>query len=90
VPVGGFAAVNDGDIHLSFYDYQMSEQSRGYAFAFGLTTRWLQTGDLFLAAGWDFTGETENGTDDIWWILEGQDYPRLWWEEQPTRLQSSW
>jgi hypothetical protein len=24
--------------------------------------------------------ETENGTDDIWWILEGQDYPRLWWE----------
>ena len=22
----------------------------------------------------------DNGTDDIWWILEGQDYPRLWWE----------
>lgn len=21
-----------------------------------------------------------NGTDDIWWILEGKDYPRLWWE----------
>ena len=21
----------------------------------------------------------ENGTEDIWWILEGQDYPRLWW-----------
>jgi len=18
--------------------------------------------------------------EDIWWILEGQDYPRLWWE----------
>ena len=29
---------------------------------------------------WDFVGETENGTDDIWWIDEGQDYPRLWWE----------
>jgi hypothetical protein len=25
-------------------------------------------------------GETADGTDDIWWILEGQDYPRLWWE----------
>jgi len=25
-------------------------------------------------------GETANGTDDIWWILEGQDYPHLWWE----------
>ncbi len=24
--------------------------------------------------------QTVNGTDDIWWILEGQDYPRLWWE----------
>jgi hypothetical protein len=24
--------------------------------------------------------ETENGIEDIWWILEGQDYPRLWWE----------
>ncbi|MHC4593623.1 MAG: hypothetical protein ACYS19_01590 [Planctomycetota bacterium] len=24
--------------------------------------------------------ETENGTEDIWWILEGQDYPQLTWE----------
>jgi hypothetical protein len=23
--------------------------------------------------------ETEKGTEDIWWILEGQDYHRLWW-----------
>ena len=30
--------------------------------------------------GWDFAGETANGTDDIWWILEGDDYPRLQWE----------
>jgi hypothetical protein len=21
-----------------------------------------------------------NGTDDIWWVLEGQDHPRLWCE----------
>ena len=32
-------------------------------------------------AGWDFIDETDNGTDDIWWINdEGQDYSRLWWE----------
>jgi hypothetical protein len=37
----------------------------------------------YLAAGWDFVGETANGTEDIWWILEGQDYPRLSWERQP-------
>lgn len=30
--------------------------------------------------GWDFAGETANGTEDIWWIDEGKDYPRLWWE----------
>ena len=40
----------------------------------------MQDASTFLEAGWDFTDETENGTDDIWWILEGQDYPRLWWE----------
>jgi len=40
----------------------------------------LQTASTFLDAGWDFVDETENGTEDTWWILEGQDYPRLWWE----------
>jgi hypothetical protein len=34
----------------------------------------------FLAAGWDFVGETPHGPADIWWILEGKDYPRLRWE----------
>jgi hypothetical protein len=29
-------------------------------------------------------GETANETDDIWWILEGQDYPRLWWQGDGT------
>ena len=40
----------------------------------------MQTAKMFLDAGWDFVGETANGTEDIWWILEGKDYPRLWWE----------
>ena len=26
------------------------------------------------------THKTQNGTEDIWWILEGQSYPRPWWE----------
>ena len=30
--------------------------------------------------GWDFVDETANGTEDIWWIDEGNGYPRLWWE----------
>jgi hypothetical protein len=27
--------------------------------------------------GWDFVGETANGTDDIWFMWDGKDYPRL-------------
>jgi hypothetical protein len=44
------------------------------------TTIEMQTAATFLDVGWDFVNETENGTEDIWWILEGQNYPRLWWE----------
>jgi len=46
----------------------------------GKTTIEMQTESTFTNTGWDFVGETANGTEDIWWIDEGQDYPRLWWE----------
>jgi len=41
---------------------------------------WHIAAGTFLEAGWDFVDETNNGTEDIWWILEGKDYPWLWWE----------
>jgi hypothetical protein len=40
----------------------------------------IQTASTFLDAGWDFVEEAANGTEGIWWIDEGQDYSRLWWE----------
>jgi hypothetical protein len=40
----------------------------------------MQDIDTFQDEGWDFVGETGNGTEDIWWIDNGQDYPHLWWE----------
>ena len=40
----------------------------------------MHTASTFLESGWDFINETENGAEDIWWIDEGKDYPRLWWE----------
>ncbi len=46
----------------------------------GLTTAEMMTAAPFLAAGWDFVGEEENGVEDLWWIEEGLGYPRLWWE----------
>ena len=37
-------------------------------------------GELGAEGGGDFVGETENGREEIWWIPEAQDYPRLWLE----------
>jgi len=35
----------------------------------------------YTAAGWDFVDENTNGTQDLWEICEGTDYPRLTWEK---------
>jgi len=61
------------------WDMETSRQATS-AGGNGKTTAQMQTTRTFLEAGWDFVGEDENGTEDVWWILEGQDYPRLWWE----------
>jgi hypothetical protein len=63
----------------SFWDIETSQKVTSAA-GIGKTTAEMQTPATFLDAGWDFVEETANGTEDIWWILEGQDYPRLWWE----------
>ena len=69
-----------GVITSSFWDTETSGQSTSDG-GTGKTTAEMQTAFTFLDAGWDFVNETANGTEDIWWILEGQDYPRLWWED---------
>jgi hypothetical protein len=46
----------------------------------GMPAAEIQAAGTFLGASWDFMDETKNGTDDIWWILEGGDNPRLCWE----------
>ncbi len=78
--VGGLVGVRclEGPIH-GFWDTEISGHTSSEG-GEGLSTAEMQTAGTFLDAGWDFIGETDNGTDDIWWILEGQSYPRLWWE----------
>jgi len=68
-----------GQIIACFWDTESSGQTTS-ARGTGKTVIEMQTASMFLEAGWDFIDETENGDEDIWWILEGQDYPRLWWE----------
>jgi hypothetical protein len=43
----------------------------------GETTENMQTKTTFTDAGWDFVDEIVNGTDDIWDICEGTNYPKL-------------
>ena len=78
--IGGLVgASNDGITTASFWDMDASGQSTS-AGGTGLTSAEMQTASTFLAAGWDFVDETENGPNDVWKIAEGLDYPRLWWE----------
>ena len=79
--VGGLIGFNNRIVTSSFWDIETSGQSTS-AGGTGKTTAEMQTASTFLEAGWDFKGETANGTEDIWWIDEGQDYPRLWWESK--------
>jgi len=72
--VGGL--VGSGSATACFWDIETSGQTKS-AGGTGKTTAQMQTGDTFLAAGWDFLGETANGTEDIWWITDGQGYPKL-------------
>jgi thioredoxin len=84
--VGGFVSRNSGSITACFWDVQTSGWATS-AGGLGLMTAEMQTAKTFLDAGWDFVDETANGTEDIWWIEERQDYPRLWWElPEPVRL----
>ncbi len=87
--VGGLVGNSRGSVAASFWDVEASGQTSmcgqvvagdGCDDSFGKTTAEMQDIHTYLDAGWDFVGETANGTDDIWWIDEGQDYPRLWWE----------
>jgi hypothetical protein len=83
--VGGLVGYNwpnssdAGSTAFSFWDMESSRQTIS-AGGEGKTTAEMQTATTFLEAGWDFVSETANSIEDIWWIDEGNDYPRLWWE----------
>jgi len=84
--VGGLVGLSSGGIGRgdsgvtsSFWNTVTSGQTMS-AGGTGKTTAEMRTAVTFLEAGWDFMDETVNGMEDIWRILEGQDYPRLWWE----------
>jgi hypothetical protein len=82
--VGGLVGVNSGTDSNSFWDIETSGQSTSDG-GTGLPTDQMQMQITFTDAGWDFVGETANGTEDIWFIPKG-DYPHLWWEEMQVPM----
>jgi len=89
---GGLVNDSYGDVIGSFWDITLSGQVDNES-GEGKETSEMQTASTFLEAGWDFVDETENGSEDIWWILEGQDYPRLTWElieDDSTAFAENW
>ena len=81
----GFALVgpnNSGTLAQCFWDKDQSPHAFGSKDeGSGLTTVQMQDVNTYVKAGWDFKGETDNGTKDIWSMPE-QGYPRLSWESE--------
>ncbi|MFC1795322.1 GLUG motif-containing protein, partial [Planctomycetota bacterium] len=77
--VGGLVGSNWGSIEFSFWNIENSGQTTSNG-GTGKSTAEMQTAITFLDASWDLIGETDNGTEDIWWISEGLHYPRLQWQ----------
>jgi hypothetical protein len=78
--VGGLAGVNSGSIRYSFWDVQTSGQTTS-SDGIGIMTDEMKKLATFTDAGWDFLGESSNGTADTWRMCaNGVSYPRLSWE----------
>jgi len=78
--VGGLVSRNySGTSVACFWDEDASGTTTS-AGGEGKTTGEMQDPNTFVSAGWDFVGESANGTEDIWSICEGTNYPRLVWE----------
>jgi hypothetical protein len=70
--VGGLIGDGSGPVNFCFWDITATGRTDSDG-GVGKTTAEMRKAATFLDAGWDF------GT--VWTIREGQDYPRLKWEE---------
>ncbi len=80
---GGFIAARENCVVRNcFYDTEASGMTTSAA-GTGLPTADMKDLDTFMAAGWDFMGETLNGTDNFWKLdgVNNNGYPLLSWEE---------
>jgi hypothetical protein len=69
----------DGTVTACFWNLDTSGQVSSDG-GTCLNTEQMQDLNTYLTAGWDFMAESDNGTEDIWSICEGTNYPRLVWQ----------
>lgn len=75
----GFVGLDQGTVYEhNFWDSQVSNQT-GAVGAIPVPSVNMRYSVTFTGGGWDFTGETANGTDDIWTMASGTEasYPYL-------------
>jgi len=81
--IGGLVGNRPGDITVvsaCFWDTDINGIVRSDG-GTGLSTPEIQSLTTYLAAGWDFAGESDNGSEDLWVMAkDGFTYPRLAWE----------
>jgi hypothetical protein len=88
IDVGGLVGLDySGGFTSSFWDSTINDLLSGVGNivdppgVIGESTTNMQMEVTYTDAGWDFVGETANGTIDIWRMcLDGLDYPRMAWE----------
>ncbi len=83
---GAIAGVNDGSVINAYWNLHTGGPANNGGT--GLTYEQMSQQATF--TGWDFTGETANGTEDIWKMPVLGMYPILSWQDEPTpKLQGS-
>ena len=79
IDTGGLVGFNNSDISSSIWNIESSSQLEGIGNneggtitdVLGRTTAEMQEIETYTDIGWDFEGETTNGTEEIWDIGEG-------------------
>ncbi len=85
----GFIGESERSIYKNnFFDSTLSNQyTDALKGAFARTTSEMKSSCNYLATGWDFKGESENGTNDQWTISsDNSGYPALVWQGYSNTL----
>lgn len=85
--VGGLVGENGtetGRVDDSFWNVETSGLSAS-AGGEGLNTAQMTDIEVYLDVGWDFVGESINGIEDVWYMVQDS-YPHLTWEDEHIGL----